>query len=86
MLAALVQGSGARPPSFDLVHAMIFATAGEAVRRIVPDHVEYAELHGLWRGRGMARYAVAINTGWRPWLRGEATLDAAVAALVRALP
>jgi hypothetical protein len=86
MLAAAVRGSGVRPPGFDLVHGMIFATAGEAVRRIVPDHVEYAELHGLWRGRGMAPYAAAINTGWRPWLRGEATLDAALATLVRALP
>jgi hypothetical protein len=86
MLAAAVRGSGVRPPGFDLVHGMIFATAGEAVRRIVPDHVEYAELHGLWRGRGMAPYAAAINTGWRPWLRGETTLAAAVAALVQALP
>jgi hypothetical protein len=86
ILALAARGARVRPPRFDLVHAMIFATAGEAVRGVVPGHVEYAELHGLWRGRGMAPYAAAINAGWRPWLRGETTLDSAVVALVQSLP
>jgi hypothetical protein len=68
-----------------LTHAMIFYTAGEAVRRVVPDHVPYAEANGLWGSGNMARYRPALDAAWRPYLSGRSTLDAALATLVGAI-
>ena len=61
-------------------HPMIFFTAGEAVRHVVPSHVPYAEAFGIW-DRGMGRFKPALDEVWMPWLAGRGTRDAALAAL-----
>lgn len=55
-----------------VTHAMIFYTAGAAVRAVVPSHEPYAEAFGLWR-RGMARFRPALDASWGPWLDGRGT-------------
>ena len=66
-----------------LSHAMIFFTAGEAVRSVVPDHVPYAEAEGVW-SRGMGTLKSALETTWKPYLSGSGTREEALAALVKA--
>ncbi len=82
-LASAARAANVPVPPYDVVHAMIFATAGEAVRRIVADHVPFAELHGLWGGRSFGPHKARVDAAWGPWLRGEGTLEDALAALVR---
>jgi len=71
--------------SRELTHAMIFFTAGEAVRARVPGHVPYAVANGMWERR-MGRFKPALDVAWLPWLRGDGTRDAAIAALVKLVP
>ena len=71
------------PPN--LSHALIFYTAGDAVRRIVPGHVPYAEKFGLWQ-RGIGVYKDAIEKAWKPYLDGQGTRDEAFAALIKLAP
>ena len=65
-----------------LTHSMIFFTAGEAVRSVVPDHVPYAEKFGVWQ-RGLASMKVALEEIWKPYLSGRGTRDEAFAALIQ---
>ena len=71
--------------SGDLTHAMIWMTAGEAVRSRVPDHEPYAVANGMWT-RSLGRFKPALDAAWAPWLRSEGTRDAAIAALVKLVP
>jgi hypothetical protein len=64
-----------------LDHALIFFTAGEAVRRVVPGHVPYAEKFGVWQ-RGLGPMKVALEELWKPYLEGRGTRDEALAALI----
>lgn len=66
----------------NLSHAMIFFTAGEAVKRVYPDHVPYAEKFGVWQ-RGIAPFKTAIEEVWKPYLDGHGTRDEALAELIR---
>ena len=65
-----------------LSHAMIFFTAGEAVRHIYSDHVPYAEKFGVWQ-RGIAPFKTPLEEVWKPYLNGRGTRDDAIAALVK---
>jgi hypothetical protein len=65
-----------------LSHAMIFFTAGEAVRHIYPDHVPYAEKFGVWQ-RGIAAFKTPLEEIWKPYLDGRGTRDEALAELVK---
>lgn len=65
-----------------LSHAMIFYTTGEAVRSVVPDHVPYADLAGIWKGR-MGGFKAALDAHWKPYLDGKGTLDDALLALLK---
>jgi hypothetical protein len=67
------------PPN--LSHAMIFYTAGDAVRRVVPGHVPYADAFGVW-DRGYATFKTPLQEIWQPYLDGHGTRDDAIAALV----
>lgn len=67
------------PP--DLSHAMIFFTAGEAVRSVIPSHVPYAQREGVWN-RSMGKFKPALEAAWLPYLRGSGTREAAMAALI----
>lgn len=77
--AAKRQGKTLRP---NLSHAMIFFTAGEAVRRVIPAHVPYADTNGIW-DRGFAVFKPALEAAWRPWLDGRTSRDVALGELVR---
>lgn len=65
-----------------LSHAMIFFTAGEAVRSVKNDHVPYAEQFGVWQ-RGMAQFKTPLELTWKPYLNGRTTRDEALAALIQ---
>ena len=66
-----------------LSHALIFYTAGEAVKSIAPDHVGYAEANGLWRQRGLGAFKPALDSEWKPYLNGRGTRDQAFAAILK---
>jgi hypothetical protein len=65
-----------------LSHAMIFYTTGEAMKAVVPTHVPYAEIAGIWKGR-MGFFKPALDAHWKPYLEGKLTLDEALLALQR---
>lgn len=72
-----------------LSHALVFFTAGDAVKRVVPTHVPYAEANGLWRG--FAQSKPAIDEFWKPYLDGPAlgdtkARDAAIVAILNKMP
>lgn len=69
----------------NLSHAMIFFTAGEAVRQQLPDYVPMAEAGGIWN-RGMAHLRPVLQQVWKPYLDGKGTREEALAALVAAAP
>jgi len=69
-----------------LTHAMIFYTAGEAVRSVSPGHVPYAEANGLWMQKGLGSFKAALDAAWKPYLEGKGTLDEALIALLKAQP
>jgi hypothetical protein len=65
-----------------LSHALIFFTAGEAVRRVIPGHVPYAEKFGVWQ-RGMMQFKTPIEQTWKPYLDGKGTRDETFAELIK---
>jgi hypothetical protein len=65
-----------------LSHALIFFTAGEAVRRVIPGHVPYAEKFGVWQ-RGMMQFKTPIEQTWKPYLDGNGTRDETFAELIK---
>jgi hypothetical protein len=72
-----------------LSHALIFFTAGDAVKRVVPAHVPYADANGLWRG--FAQSKPLIDEAWKPYLDGPAlgdtkARDAAIVAILKKMP
>lgn len=83
--AAAARRNRARVPD-GLLHALVFYTAGEAVRRTIPPHIPYAELNGIWKSGPFAAYKPVLDTRWRPRLRGEADMEEALDALVAAAP
>jgi hypothetical protein len=66
-------------------HAMIFYTAGEAVRRVIPGHQPAADAFGIWRSN-MGRFKPALDAAWKPYLDGKGTLDEALIGVVAAMP
>ena len=64
-----------------LMHSLIFYTAGEAVRRVIPGHIPYAEKFGVWE-RGLETMRAALEESWKPYLNGRGTRDEAFAALI----
>jgi hypothetical protein len=65
-----------------LSHALIFFTAGEAVRRVVPGHVPYAEKFGVWQS-GLEPLRVALEAVWKPYLEGTGTRDEALMEVIK---
>lgn len=82
MLIAQARRQGATVPD-NLSHAMIFFTAGQAVRSVSPGYVPYAEAEGVW-ARGIGTLKPALEAAWQPYLAGQGTRDEAVAALLKA--
>jgi hypothetical protein len=66
-----------------LEHAIIFFTAGELTRAVVPGYVPYAEQRGFWRPGGyLARWRVPLRAEWLPYLRAGGNLRAVLARVV----
>ena len=65
-----------------LTHAMIFYTTGEAMKSVVPSHVPYADIAGIWKGR-MGTFKPALDAHWKPYLDGRTTLDEALLGLLK---
>jgi hypothetical protein len=78
------EATGKRIP-YDLVHALIFYTAGEVTRRAVSGHVPYIESQGLVNRGSMSRFFPILRRHWQPYLDGTTTFEAAVAAIVGAI-
>lgn len=83
--AAAKRRGRARVPD-GLLHGLVFYTAGEAVKRTIPPHVPYAQLNGIWKSGPFAPFKPMLDTRWRPRLRGEASLEEALDALIAAAP
>jgi hypothetical protein len=81
-LAELGQPIGKKVPD-GLAHAMIWMTAGEAVRRVIPGYVPIAEAGGLWERGANPRYRPALEATWLPYLNGKGTRDEALFALMK---
>jgi hypothetical protein len=64
-----------------LSHSLIFYTAGDAVRRVIPNHVPYAERFGVWE-RGWGSFKDALDAAWKPYLDGHGTRNEAFAAVI----
>jgi hypothetical protein len=65
-----------------LAHALVFFTAGEAVRHTVPGHVPYAEKFGVWQRR-LATFKAPLEEIWKPYLDSHGTRDEAFAELIK---
>jgi hypothetical protein len=66
-----------------LSHALVFFTAGEAVRRVAPaGYVPAGESSGAW-DRMLPGMKAAVEEVWLPYLNGTGTRDEALAAPVR---
>jgi hypothetical protein len=65
-----------------LSHALIFFTAGEAIRRVVAGHVPYADKFGVWE-RGMIQFKAPLIEVWKPYLDGQGTREEAFAELIK---
>jgi hypothetical protein len=67
---------------------MIFFTAGEAVKRVVPGYTPYADRVGIWElmlsGSQLpaGRLRQPLIDTWKPFLDGGVDRDAALRALV----
>jgi len=66
----------------NLDHALVFYTAGEAMRSIVPGHTPMADVAGIWN-RGLGPFKPALDKYWKPYLEGKTTLDAALVGLLK---
>jgi len=85
-LAAAAARQGRRLPQ-QLSHLLLFYTAGELVREVVPEHVPWADTFGVWRRNATVRaYRTLIEREWRPYLLGRTGFDQAIDRLVGGLP
>jgi hypothetical protein len=64
-----------------LSHVVLFYTAGDAVRRVIPGHVPYADANGVYNRGWQALHAAVVDI-WKPYLDGRGTRDEAIKALV----
>ena len=79
----------AQRPSFDerITHAMIFYTAGEAVKSRRSHRTSpYAEAGGIWKQEGLGSFKAGLDAHWKPYLDGKGTLDEALLALLKPPP
>jgi hypothetical protein len=70
-------------PRDGITHALIWYTAAEAVKSVIPGHVGYAETGGMWRQKGLGSFKAGLDTHWKPYLEGKSTLDAALVGLLK---
>jgi hypothetical protein len=71
-----------KPVPDNLSHAMIFYTAGEAVRSVLHGHRPYAETRDMWNGP-FRTFKPGLDAVWRPYLEGRGSLDETFRILLR---
>jgi hypothetical protein len=71
------------PPREGITHALIWYTAAEAVKSVIPGHVGYAESGGMWKQKQMGSFKAGLDAHWKPYLDGRGTLDAALVGLLK---
>ena len=71
------------PPRGEITHALIWYTAAEAVKSVIPTHVGYAERGGMWKQKLNGSFKAGLDTYWKPYLDGNGTLDAALVGLLK---
>lgn len=64
-----------------LSHALIWMTAGEAIRRVVPGYVSIAD-RGIWERADYPALKPMLDATWLPYLHGAGTRDEALTALM----
>jgi hypothetical protein len=65
-----------------LTHAIIWMTAGEAVRHVAPGYVPIAETLGIWQRGANPTLRPSLESAWLPYLNGFGTRDEALTALM----
>jgi len=70
-------------PRGGITHALIWYTAAEAVKSVIPNHVGYAERGGMWKQKGLGSFKAGLDAHWKPYLDGTGTLDAALIGLLK---
>ena len=79
----LVEGESDSVATDGITHAMIWYTAGEAVKSRHPSHRGYAEVGGMWKQKGLGSFKAGLDAHWKPYLDGKSTLDAALVGLLK---
>jgi hypothetical protein len=82
LLQSQARAAGGQLPR-NLSHAIVFFTAGEAVRRVAPSgYVPLADATGGWQ-RGMNGLKPPLEEIWLPYLNGRGSRNEVLDALVR---
>jgi hypothetical protein len=81
---SVAKRANARTPR-NLWHALIFYSAGEAVKGVIPLHVPYAVKNGMWERGGLAIFKPVLDRHWLGYLRGRTTFERAVNAILSEL-
>jgi hypothetical protein len=71
------------PPRPGITHALIWYTAAEAVKSVIPNHVGYAESGGMWKQKQMGSFKPGLDKFWKPYLDGRLTLDEALIGVLK---
>jgi hypothetical protein len=82
-LSRLSKENQTAPPREGITHALIWYTAAEAVKSVMPRHVGYAESGGMWKQKGLGSFKAGLDAQWKPYLDGKSTLDAALLGLLK---
>ena len=82
-LGRLSKQQQAPAPRQGITHALIWYTAAEAVKSVVPGHVGYAEGGGMWKQKGLGGFKAGLDAHWKPYLDGKGTLDEALLGLLK---
>lgn len=94
LLSAQAKRLNATVPQ-DMPHALIWVTAGEAVRRLDPAYVPTVDALGIWKLNSsgarepLVRLKAPLEEIWLPYLARSGTRDEAMSALlarIRARP
>jgi hypothetical protein len=82
-LARLAKEHGMPSSRENITHALIWYTAAEAVRSVIPGHVGYAERGGMWKQKGLGSFRPGLDAHWKPYLDGKGTLDEALRGVLK---
>ncbi|HEX6162141.1 MAG TPA: hypothetical protein VFZ31_02160 [Vicinamibacterales bacterium] len=82
-LSRLAKAHNTPQPREGITHALIWYTAAEAVKSVVPSHTGLAERGGMWRQKGLGSFKAALDAHWQPYLDGTGTLDEALVGLLK---